>query len=745
MQSQAFRRKKGFNRIFLILLYILLVIIIWVLCVQYINKNLKKQMLNSFNALAVQKAAWLDNKMTTRLSLLENIADELVESGEFDFSNSTTIAEDIKQLLGLYEITIVDGTGKGYSSDLEVYDLSDTKAFQTAIEGVPYVSEIIQEDSENYEEVQYSVPIIDLQGDGEIIGVLMATDVTENFVQEFRLKGIEEQGYMYLLDSEGNIVDENVKYEVYETDNLLEILQKYSSNEAVAKQIQNNVENREKITIYYNTGENQYAIGIPLKMNNWYMMMVIPEKIINEQLVLSSYSINILFSFVFILSVIMLLYIVISQGKKHNYLKDVAYIDPVTGLYNKNYLKDNMENNILQAKRKNTALVIYNIQKFKVFNELYGTEIGNDIIHLVAKVLKSNIQHKGEIALHGYADEFAFLYFYNTKEEMEKRIRNCLKEIERLVYSKLQIIINVAVGIYEIEEVGYSFERIYNFANMAKNKNKECSKEELTYYSKELVELELDRKRLEDSIREGIQKKEFKAWFQPQFHCETNKIVGCEALARWYTSDGRILTPYHFIEVSERSSLIYDIDQLIFEDVCKKIREWLDMGITCVPTSVNLSRVCLNSLDMLYELKSIADKYKIPKGLIQLEITESAIVENEKVLKQVIQHMHNLGFDVLLDDFGVGYSSLMAINSLQFDVLKIDKTFVDAIDTKNGKFIIEYTINLGRQLGMNIIIEGVETKEQYEYLKQFGDISLQGYYFSRPVDSHTMEEMLEKM
>ena len=169
----------------------------------------------------------------------------------------------------------------------------------------------------------------------------------------------------------------------------------------------------------------------------------------------------------------------------------------------------------------------------------------------------------------------------------------------------------------------------------------------------------------------------------------------------------------------------------------------MDEGLLCVPVSVNLSHMHLQDLQIVKELKEIVDQYKVPTELIQLEITESAMIENEKILEQVIERLHEMGFKVLLDDFGVGYSSLMAINSLNFDVLKIDKSFVDALDSANGKFIIEYRIKLGRQLGMDIIAEGVETKEQVEYFNQMEQVSLQGYYFSKPVDRVIIQKFMQ--
>ena len=173
------------------------------------------------------------------------------------------------------------------------------------------------------------------------------------------------------------------------------------------------------------------------------------------------------------------------------------------------------------------------------------------------------------------------------------------------------------------------------------------------------------------------------------------------------------------------------------------IKEWKRRGIKVVPVSINVSRAYLNNTEIVYDLREILNKYSISPEYIQIEITESSLVKNEEMLNKIINEMHRCGFQVSLDDFGVGYSSLNAINNLKFDTLKIDKSFVDAIDSSSGKYILKYAINLGRSLGMEVVVEGVESKEQYDFLKENDCNTIQGYYFSKPLNKDDFEEILE--
>ena len=329
-------------------------------------------------------------------------------------------------------------------------------------------------------------------------------------------------------------------------------------------------------------------------------------------------------------------------------------------------------------------------------------------------------------------------------EKGEKKLNEVAKRMKRVSYNGNNIFAKIYVGIYELDNTEKDFEGIYNYANIAKNKSKYSDSNFFTYYNEELGEKETKERKLEYEIKEAIKRKEFKAWFQPKFDCETKEIVGCEALVRWYRQDGKVYFPNTFIELSEKNGLIKEIDKLVLEDVCINLNKWRKLGFKCMPVSVNISRIYLDNMDIIADLNEIISRHNISSEYIQLEITESSLVKNEEALSKIINEMHKYGFKVLLDDFGVGYSSLHSINELNFDTLKIDKSFVDAIGINNGDFVLKHTIELGKILNMEVVAEGVETKEQYNFLKENGCDTIQGYYFSKPLDNKRFEELLKK-
>lgn len=197
-----------------------------------------------------------------------------------------------------------------------------------------------------------------------------------------------------------------------------------------------------------------------------------------------------------------------------------------------------------------------------------------------------------------------------------------------------------------------------------------------------------------------------------------------------------------FIPICEVNGLIKEIDELLLEDVCQKLRIWINKNKKVVPVSINLSRNYLDTMDCVDRLEKIINKYDIPKELIEFEITESALSRNEEKLKEIIDSLQDRGFKVLLDDFGVGYSSIKTISDIHFDTLKIDKSFVDEIGNERWENIIKYTIYLAKKLNMNLIAEGIETEEQYHFLLNCNCEVFQGYYFSKPMNSNDFSKLL---
>ncbi len=254
----------------------------------------------------------------------------------------------------------------------------------------------------------------------------------------------------------------------------------------------------------------------------------------------------------------------------------------------------------------------------------------------------------------------------------------------------------------------------------------------------------LDKKQIEEDFKKGMQNKEFQVYLQPKFDTKTEEIVGAEALIR-RNKQGTILLPQAFVPSYEKTGVITKLDMWVFEQVCKTLNRWIQKGYTLFPISINESRRHLYHKRHVQELERAINHYHIPAQYIELEMTESAVVNNIEVAKEAERKVHQIGFIVSMDDFGTGYSSFHMLRQIEIDVLKIDKKFSDQVlEDERGKIILESIIQMAKRLHIRTVAEGIETKEQVEYLRQIGCDWIQGYYFAKPMTIQQFEEIYLK-
>ena len=233
---------------------------------------------------------------------------------------------------------------------------------------------------------------------------------------------------------------------------------------------------------------------------------------------------------------------------------------------------------------------------------------------------------------------------------------------------------------------------------------------------------------------------QFVVYLQPKVEIFSGRIVGAEALARWRHPERGLIPPNRFVPFFERNGFIILLDEYIWEEVCKLLRSWLDKGYRPLPVSINVSRMHFNDNGFCGKLRALTDKYHLPRHLLELELTESAFFENEKILQRTMRSLQEAGFAFSMDDFGTGYSSLNTLRALPFNTVKLDRAFVsDSTDNQRGQIVARNTIVLAKQLGMRIIAEGVETVEQALFLRNMGCDQAQGFYYSRPMDAREFE------
>lgn len=255
-------------------------------------------------------------------------------------------------------------------------------------------------------------------------------------------------------------------------------------------------------------------------------------------------------------------------------------------------------------------------------------------------------------------------------------------------------------------------------------------------------DIAIEEKLLEDSFESAILNNEFEVWYQPKYNPVSRQLTGAEALIRWRRPDGSLVSPGRFIPIFERNGMIRVLDKYVFERVCRDQKAWMDTFGATVPISINLSRATLYYDATIDTYKKIADITGVPAEMLPLEITESAAVMNQDIVS-IADNFFKAGFPLCIDDFGTGYSSLSTLNLMKFDTIKLDKSLIDFVGEYKGNSLIKHTIALAKDLGLNVVAEGVESEYQVNFLKNVNCDNIQGFYFDRPLEKQVFEEKLK--
>lgn len=435
--------------------------------------------------------------------------------------------------------------------------------------------------------------------------------------------------------------------------------------------------------------------------------------------------------------------------QKKKVLKELEYIafnDSLTNLPNRRKIKSKLESVIAKARKnhRRVGILFIDLDKFKMINDILGHDTGDYVLKKSAERLKETILEKNFVGRLG-GDEF--LAIIDNMSEIDK-INDIAKNIIRIFEKPIefkgrQIYITCSVGICIFPENGKTVKTLMRNADISMYKVKENLGNSFEFYDNEMNTEIQKQFHLAEKIREGIQKKQFILYYQPKVDVETGEISGLEALVRWNHPDKGLIPPNEFINIAEETGLIQKIDQYVLELACSQIKKWIDTGIKNINVSVNVSAKLFNDYSFVEQLQTIIEKTEIDPSYISIEITETAAMKNIKYSYEILNKLRQKGILILLDDFGIGYSSLNYLRELPIDVLKIDKSFVDKIHTdKINNAIMEAIINMAKALEIRVVAEGVETEQQLQILKKLGCNHYQGYLFSKPLPPEEIEKIL---
>lgn len=729
--------------IIIIISFIILTLCGMAYCGSMLNilRNYKNSNYNSMSQMFAQQfKSIIDNECIS-------IQDYSKEISMFNYTNLDT------QSVGLYlenmakyndysNIYIVNRNGQGFDYSNNKVDLSNKDYFTS----IDYTNQgVVNQD----DTLVYTTPVIDENNQFKFF--IIAELPFSTIVNRLSTENWNDMGF-YILDSNNNVLaHSNTVLEKSTIDDILiDDNTLYSDNLQTITNIQDITIKKFFTSIKSIIHTNGHYPVIWYKqsidINDWSIL--IGRSTINQDDDITNLvSLSIVMLLVVLITlVIILIVFMIRNYISNSKLKKLLYLDTLTG--GTNWLKFKLDSTKELQKGKNRyALVSFDIYKFRLYCDINGHKKGDNALIEIDSIIKNFIGKK-EYYAHKTSDTFDMFLLYKDDDslcESLKGLSETLSKSEKLNGMRY------AFGIYVVDNKNISINRMSIMANMSKDNSKLLDynlRETISFFTKEMHEQTMKESDILNSFESALENNEFLLYIQPKYDLNTEVLSAGEALVRWQKSDGTFIPPSEFIPALEKNGDIRKLDKYMLESVCKKQREWLDMGLNIVPISVNLSRACFSDKSLAKFILRLVDSYKIPHEYIELEVTESAFFDNKQLLIDTVIKLKKFGFTVSMDDFGAGYSSLNSLKELPVDIVKLDGGFfrnIESNDLQKSNIIVHNIIRLANELNLKIVAEGVETTEQINFLRSLGyDLLIQSYYYSKPIPNNNFQKLLEE-
>lgn len=553
------------------------------------------------------------------------------------------------------------------------------------------------------------------------------------------INSFEGQGVSFAITPTGDVVAPPVQSALYEQ--LDDIYYKHMDDSLKASfdQMEADVlEGKNGFFSFRNMNGQEVQLRYqPLEQMDWYIITLIPANVIGsgidtltmENLFLTAGAILLLFVF--------LVVSVLVQSRNQKKLRDLAFVDKVTG--GRNNLKFEMDaQELIQDAPGEYSFVSMDVQDFKLINNIYGNRRGDEILCYLYRKITENLR-KDEVCGRGGADIFYFILRNQNHDEIKQRLQVLYDDIS----TEESFGLILRFGVYCLLPEAEVLSDVREKANMARKVETIHVEYSCTFFNQQQQDILVKEKELIDMVDSALENGEFRVYLQPKVRLEDQKVAGAEALVRWKNPQKGFLSPGMFIPLFEKYRLISRLDLYVFEEVCRMLARWSQEGKELCTISVNLSRQNLEQIDFLTKYCEICSKYHVPPKLIEFELTETILFENFDVVRVCIRKMHEIGFHCSLDDFGTGYSSLGLLNALDVDEIKLDRSFfVGKNDNAKGRRIVETILKLAGQLHIRTVAEGIDQVRQVQYVKQSACDMVQGFVFFKPMPIETFEEQV---
>lgn len=692
----------------------------------------------------------LNDKIESKMDLIQGLSATCTQEDISDlYYIKKKLAQSAEQT-DFDELSFVYPDGTLYRDDGATADVVDRDYFINALSGktdVAYVEDRIDGNAK----VVISTPVI---AEDKICGVLMGTYNMNTVRAMFEKFVVETSNLSYICDSTGKYligtkeaeqVMEKYQPGITNGGGFMDVLALSDFSKGSIEEIAQAMKNGESGNATYKYfGEDRYTIYEPLGINDWYVIAVLPENMIYEEAIQSARITYIILAIVMVSVTGIIFYLIVrermqlrNEKKRADEMKYRLEHDELTGLLVEGTFLKLVEKKCKEIQPGEYCLIYMDFNKFKLINDMFGYEKGNELLRVTAYELQEMADLNDGLC--GRISGDKFVLFIPYKEELIKQFYGRKLREPRIVQTEIYL----HYGIYVIKHTDIPVAQMVDCAQLAQKAVKGSIDNFVSFYDEQVKTKIMREQEIVDSMSQALKNGEFIIYLQPQYNYREDKISGAEALVRWKSPTKGLISPGEFIPVFETNGFITKLDENVWEQVCKLQRKWLDAGITPLPISVNVSRADLLRGSVAEKLMELIKKYDLTTDMIRVEITETAYMDNPQQLIMEIDKLKDNGLLVEMDDFGSGYSSLNMLKDVPIQVLKTDLKFLagEGIGTRKES-ILGSVVNMAHQMGLSVIAEGVETKEQADYLLNLECVHMQGYYFSRPIPVDEFEQLV---
>lgn len=697
-----------------------------------------------------EEAQWINDKVAEDVLLARAIGIGMEVRNSWEISSFTDLRVFVEEREYL-RIGVAGLDGEVATTDQKHFNISNDDGFKKCIENKePFFSGPMKEQTGLECEVMVLyVPLVDDWGDvRKVVAFFRTVPSVRQHILPDLYNGMAQCD---IFDADGNIILEPLEHEIPRvvSKNIYQGLEEkgVGIEGKIAAQVH---KIREDLT-YGNVdviksvfqGKVRYLAYAPIQAagNGWNLFCIVDEDFIMQK------SRAILLKTLYLcIAVVFLIFIATAymfqmKARAQRGIAALAYTDQLTQIGNVNDFYRKARSILDQNSKDAYTVAVFDVNNFKYINETYGYEAGDRLLIAIANKIKGIFYDEETCARIGN-DHFVVLA--KAHDQGECRFYQITEAfINEQNQKTIKFPLSFSSGAYRVKD---RYEEIYSMVDKAQLTLKSVKNSQQTnfaYYSEKLLKTFMEDNEMEGLMHEALRRGEFKVYLQPKFDLKRLVPVGAEALVRWVSAEKGFMPPDKFIPLFEKNGFVVKVDFYILEEMCKKIRTWIEEGQEPLAISVNQSRIHMDDPLYVDKLFDLIQKYDIPPNLIELELTESMFFADSVKLISIMKKMRKIGFLISMDDFGSGYSSLNLLKEIPVDVLKLDKAFLDEMaSSSKSRIIISQVVEMAKKLGMRVVCEGVETESQADFLREIHCDMAQGYLYAKPMPLEEFEAFL---